>query len=77
MEGQLQRVNISRASLKDLEHGIQELEKRGYELIKKDTQEFENKNFHYREKRFGPQRRFDGWNHTVKYKAVMERVWHG
>ncbi len=75
--GQLQRVNISRGSLKDLEHGILELEKRGYELIKKDVQEYENKDFHYKGKRFGPQSRFDGWVHTKRYKAVMERIWHG
>lgn len=73
----MQRVNIQRATLKDLEYGIKELEKRGYELIKRDELEFENKNFEYREKRFGPQKQFKGWSHTKKYKAVLERIYYG
>lgn len=77
MGGQLQRVTVTRATEKDLEHGIKELEKRGYELVKRDEQEFENKEFHYREKRFGSQSEFTGWSKTKKYKALMQRIWHG
>lgn len=77
MKGQLQRVNIQRATLKDLEHGIKELEKRGYELIKKDVHEFENKDFRYADYKRSNKNRFDGWSRSVQYKAVMERVYYG
>ena len=36
--GQLQKVNLNRSTAKDLANGIQELEERGYELIKQGVE---------------------------------------
>ena len=75
-EGKLQRAHIQRSNLKDLEHGIRELEKRGYKLITQGLDEFECKTFRHVNHSVN-HTWYDGMDHVKKYKAVMERVYYG
>ena len=75
--GQLQKVNLSRSTAKDLANGIQELEERGYELIKqgvegKSIEVYDHVNKHGKSKSH-----FSFRDDRTKHRAVMQRVNYG
>ena len=76
MGGTLQTARLNRSTEKELDEGIAELERRGYELIKRESQEEEKKDFHYKEK-LGQNYKFGGWDVRRKHVAVMRRIYYG
>lgn len=75
MRGELQKVVIERWSSKELEKAIKELEKRGYELLKKDDEMNMVKSFDYRHNdRFSA--KYNGLQIDQKFRAVMQRMYY-
>ncbi|WP_172369587.1 hypothetical protein [Sporosarcina jiandibaonis] len=75
--GQLQKVNLSRSTAEDLEMGIRELEKRGYELVKKGVEEDSREVYNHTNKLGKSKYEFDFRHDITKHRAVMQRMWNG
>ena len=64
---------ISRFREDELTTAIEELERRGYELVKRGTNESEQKQFDYREKK-GQKLSYTGREVHQKHWAIMRKV---
>lgn len=74
MGGTLQKVTVNRSTKKELDEGIAELEKRGYEL--KSVHALITDKKHFKRHKHGHQT-FDTCTSHTKHVAIMTRVWHG